>query len=342
MKKKSLLIQLILTIFLFSSVSAFTDISDSLINTTGNLYSNWTNSTSDICIVGGKCLSKVLISYTEDDPFWSGNYSDFLLVKALNDSGLVKDWSYLTSTIDLSNYYNITQIDINFSNYYTKSEIDINLSNYVPYTGATSDVNLGANNLIIDTDVLYVDSTNNRVGIGTSSPTGKLVINDSSTIPLTIYGNGANFFNMYKNGISSSSAFFKISSGTSSAAVFAPIFWAKGNSASYPGTWFLADTTTDTGTMPVTVFTSRYNNGAVSTRPLFSFTNFAPSAFGGTDIMTMLANGNVGIGTATPQNKLNVIGEVNATQYIVNASIGYSGTCVNVTYSGGIAVSCND
>ena len=35
-------------------------------------------------------------------------------------------------------------------------------------------------------------------------------------------------------------------------------------------------------------------------------------------------------------------GSVKAEQFIINASSGYSGTCVNVTYSGGLAISCND
>ena len=55
------------------------------------------------------------------------------------------------------------------------------------------------------------------------------------------------------------------------------------------------------------------------------------------------ATGNVGIGTATPQNKLNVIGLTNSTTgFAVGANIGITGTCVNVTYTGGIATSCND
>ncbi len=45
---------------------------------------------------------------------------------------------------------------------------------YVPYTGATSALNLGANNLTVDTNVLFVDATNDRVGIGTVAPATKL------------------------------------------------------------------------------------------------------------------------------------------------------------------------
>ena len=54
-------------------------------------------------------------------------------------------------------------------------------------------------------------------------------------------------------------------------------------------------------------------------------------------------SGNIGIGTTTPQNKLNVIGLTNSTTgFAVGANIGITGTCVNVTYTGGIATSCND
>ncbi|MEX0920304.1 MAG: hypothetical protein WDZ69_01835, partial [Candidatus Pacearchaeota archaeon] len=41
---------------------------------------------------------------------------------------------------------------------------------YVPYTGALRNVDLGANNFTVDTNVLHVDSTSDNVGIGTTSP----------------------------------------------------------------------------------------------------------------------------------------------------------------------------
>jgi len=50
-------------------------------------------------------------------------------------------------------------------------DITEDLSGYVPYTGATQNLNLGANNLTVDTNTFYVDSVNHRVGIGTASPT---------------------------------------------------------------------------------------------------------------------------------------------------------------------------
>ncbi len=55
-------------------------------------------------------------------------------------------------------------------------------SGYVPYTGATTDVNLGAHNLTIDTNTLFVDATNHRVGIGTASPTSALAFGTDAVI----------------------------------------------------------------------------------------------------------------------------------------------------------------
>lgn len=47
-------------------------------------------------------------------------------------------------------------------------------STYIPYTGGTSNVNLGAHNLVVDTDSLFVDSVNHRVGIKNLSPLATL------------------------------------------------------------------------------------------------------------------------------------------------------------------------
>ena len=52
------------------------------------------------------------------------------------------------------------------------------LLKYIPYTGATTNVDLGLHNLTVDTSTLFVDSVNHKVGIGTTSPDTKLHIND--------------------------------------------------------------------------------------------------------------------------------------------------------------------
>jgi len=60
------------------------------------------------------------------------------------------------------------------------SPANTDLSGHVPYTGASSTLNLGANNFIVDTNTFFVDATTNRVGFGTASPTSKIQI-DSGT-----------------------------------------------------------------------------------------------------------------------------------------------------------------
>jgi len=46
----------------------------------------------------------------------------------------------------------------------------------IPYTGGTSNVDLGIHNLTVDTNSLFVDATNHRVGIGTTSPGYEFVV----------------------------------------------------------------------------------------------------------------------------------------------------------------------
>lgn len=55
-----------------------------------------------------------------------------------------------------------------------QTDLSLALDNKVPYTGATGPVDLGANNFTVDTNVLFVDATNNRVGLGTITPAERL------------------------------------------------------------------------------------------------------------------------------------------------------------------------
>ena len=48
-------------------------------------------------------------------------------------------------------------------------------------------VSLGGNNLAFDTDKLFIDGSDGNVGIGTSSPSGKLEVKTDTTV--TTYSN---------------------------------------------------------------------------------------------------------------------------------------------------------
>jgi len=56
--------------------------------------------------------------------------------------------------------------------------------------------------LTVDTDTLHIDSTNNRVGIGDSSPSAKLVLRDSSDFKFVMSKTGASAFEIANNGTS--------------------------------------------------------------------------------------------------------------------------------------------
>jgi hypothetical protein len=165
-----LIFEILLLIGLASSASIYTDL-----NMQNNSIFNVTNINATIYYGNGSNLIGVNTSFNQ----------------ALTDSlysGI--EWDY-NQTIPANNYsdaLNISQANWVDSLFVRFTEIvsqvgnwTLDKPNYIPYTGATSNVDLGTNNFTVDTNTLFVDSTNNRVGIGTTSPVSKLSFGATGT-----------------------------------------------------------------------------------------------------------------------------------------------------------------
>jgi hypothetical protein len=153
----------------------------------------------------------------------------------------------------------------------------------VPYTGATGAVNLGNNNLIVDTSTLFVDATNDRVGIGTASPEQKLHMVGSRVL-LTSPSAGA-------------TTLYAVTDNTSTVGQYI-LFGIDSNGGT-------------TGYGSSGVFMSTGLNGAGTAKPLIIHNyDDKPIVFANanTERMRVDAGGNVGIGTTSPSSKLHVNG----------------------------------
>ena len=104
-----------------------------------------------------------------------------------------------------------------------------------PNSGAFTTLS-ATGDLTVDTNTLYVDSTNNRIGVGTSSPAAKLHVNGDSEINSLTIGRGAG--NNSSNTVFGNSAFGNNTTGNSNIAVGFQSLYSNTTGASNTATGF--------------------------------------------------------------------------------------------------------
>ncbi|BBM86295.1 hypothetical protein [Candidatus Uabimicrobium amorphum] len=192
------------------------------------------------------------------------------------------------------------------------------------------------------TSVLEIEA-NGSVGIGTTNPSAKLHVEgdtfvngnvklskvnfqgsdmwmDRDSDKIRIRNGGKVLFEMGKylklrgdnrnitiEEADSPGAFLVMGNATGNTGQFVPTISMKSNRKTDMANIIYAYAMNETSDSPILNFISRMENGSVTQRTLFRFANNK------TSVLEIEANGNVGIGTATPSAKLHVEGDANIT-----------------------------
>ena len=154
-------------------------------------------------------------------------------------------------------------------------------------------------NISIDTNTLYIDSTNNRVGIGTTSPTNELHIETSSSVSQRI-----------KTTSSSSSASLLLDGGASNDSTYR---WLGG------GTQYYQMFRDGSQGQDLRLISSADTAGATDILR-YSINGDLRFATNASERMRITSSGNVGIGTSSPSHELDIQSSGDVTQQLKTTS----------------------
>ena len=251
-------------------------------------------STTDYYVTGGTFSSGTLtlnrngLSDVTITGFTSGSGSG-----TLTGSGITSKVAFWTDETGLS-------ANTNFHWDNTNERLGIGFSSpsakvHINNTGST-DSFLVEDSVNPDTSPFVIDQTG-KVGIGLTTPLYPLHISAAAVASTNEP--------IVRIQVGDANSYFAINNATTSDSVFVPEILGRGASGnSQIGAIFGAyiESTQDVGTNPITVFRSGLSNlSGATTRPLFDFRNIS------TSVLTIAANGNVGINDSSPESRLTVV-----------------------------------
>lgn len=188
------------------------------------------------------------------------------------------------------------------------------------FTGATT-----LSGVVADTDTFSVDATNHRVGFGTATPTYK--VHGAFSVP----GSDAQYIfeNVSTSSQSASVMYVLAKNATASNFTTNSQLHITSGDASAQGDGVVGSSTlyfeTNNSTLsPTAQFFKFAHRAPQAALMLFSDSIGSGNTIGG--VMTWLRTGNIGIGTPTPSERLNVVGNILATGTILGSNLSGTNT----------------